>query len=504
MNTLRFKQPRPETASVLAWLVAGVLGLNLLTFAYTALTMERSQQDVERSTEQWTQNLALALEKEVAGTLKTSDMVLLSVIDEFNRQQAAGIVDAAELNAHIEPLRKRFPYIDGARLTDASGILRHGSDVKPDQKIDLSDREHFKALRDLHEDALVVSRPQKSRANNKWVVVLARRINELDGRFAGMAFVPIPVDSLTRTFSQIDLPPGGSITLRALDLSIVARYPIPAESDAVGQAKVSRAFTDLLATGATYGTFRAVTPLDGVSRLLSFRKVGEYPLYLVVGRAENEYLGEWRNFRRLALVATLSFLLLTALLSLMVFWYWKRLARARDAMEHMAHTDFLTRLANRRAFIGAVKEELARARRYATPVSVLMLDIDNFKSINDKFGHEAGDTALQELARLSLSELRAVDLMGRWGGEEFVVLLPETDAASAAEAAERLRAAIEKSELPGAGGLPVLKMTVSIGYAEMAQGDEDIDTLMRRADDALYEAKNSGRNRVRGSGTPVS
>ncbi len=498
-------QPRYETAGFLAWLAVGVLGLNLLIFAYTALTMERSRREAEDGAAQWTQNLALALEKEVAGIIATSDMILLSVIDEVGRQQAAGILDGVALNANIDLLRRRFPYIDGVRLTDADGILRHGSDVTPEHKIDVSDREHFKVLRDQREDTLVVSRPHKSRANNKWVVLLARRMNNPDGLFAGIAFVPIPVENLTRTFSQIGLPERGSITLRGFDLGVIARYPMPAQGgDPVGQATVGRAFTDLLATGASHGTFRAVTPLDGVSRLLSFRKVAEYPLYLVVGRAEEEYLGEWRNLRGLARVTMLSFLLLTLLMSLLVFWYWKRLARARDAMARMAHTDFLTGLANRRAFVEAAKLELARARRYAAPVSVMMLDIDHFKAINDRFGHEVGDAVLRELAALALGELRAIDLMGRWGGEEFVVLLPETDATSALGAAERLRSAIEKSTLSGGNGSAGLKLTVSVGYAEAAAGNGGIDALLRRADDALYRAKNSGRNRVCGPETAAA
>jgi diguanylate cyclase (GGDEF)-like protein len=500
MKVFQIRKPRPETTRFLAWLVVGVLGLNLLIFAYSALTMVRAWEESEENAAQWTQNLALALEKELTWIMKASDMLLLSVIDEVYRQQAAGIVDAAALNAHIDPLRTRFPYIDGVRLTDASGIVRYGSDITPDKAIDVSDREHFKALLDQHEDTLVISRPQKSRANGKWVIVFARRMNKPDGSFGGMAFVPIPVENLTRTFAEIEIPPGGSITLRAADLAVIARYPPSKKGgDPVGQATVGEGFTRLLASGATHGTFRAVTPLDGVSRLLSFRKVADYPLYLIVGRAEEEFLGEWKRARVQAVVTLTAFILLTLSLSLLVHTYWKKLTHALDAMQRMAHTDFLTGLANRRAFIDAAELELARARRYATPMSLLMVDIDLFKQINDTRGHEAGDEALKGLAACALAELREVDLMGRWGGEEFVVLLPETDAASAAEVAERLRVAVENAALP-CGKEPV-RVTVSIGYAELAPGDADIDALVRNADDALYRAKNAGRNRICGPET---
>lgn len=501
MKTLQIRPPRPETARFLAWLAVGVLGLNLMVFVYAAATLDRARQEAEQNALQWTQNLALALEKELAGIVERSDFVLLSVIDEVKRQQAAGVVDGAVLNAYIERIRRRFPYIDGVRLTDADGILRYGSNVDPEHPVDLSDREHFKRLRDQWQGDLVVSRPQKSRANSKWVVVFARRMSTPDGLFAGMAFVPIPVENLTRTFSQIEIPAGGSITLRGFNLGVIARYPAPVQAaDPVGQATVGDAFSNLLASGATQGSFRAVTPLDAVSRVLSFRKVADHPLYLVVGRAENEYLGEWRIARSQATVTLAAFVVLTLTLSLLVYWYWDRLRRARDAMDRMAHTDFLTGLANRRAFIEAAELELARARRYGTPMSMLMVDIDLFKQVNDTRGHEVGDKALQGLAACARSELRAVDVMGRWGGEEFVILLPETDAVSAADVAERLRTAVEKSEL--CCGNVRVRLTVSIGYASLTGSEADIDSLVRRADDALYRAKKSGRNRVYGPQTP--
>lgn len=487
----------------MAWLVAVVLGLNLLVVAYTAMTMDRARLAAELNAEQWTQNLALAMEKELAGIIKASDMVLLSVIDEIGRQQDAGIVDLAALNAHIEPLRRRFPYTDGVSMADAHGILRYGSDVAPGTVIDLSDREYFKALVDLRNDALVISKPLISRVSNKWVVLFARRINARDGSFDGIAFTPVPVKNLTRTFAEIELPEGASISLRSFTLETIARHETGGRTKVPPvQSNAGREIIELLARGATQGTVRDVTPQDGLRRVRSFRKVAEYPLYLIVGRAEDEYLSEWNRARNLALFTLSAFLVLTMSLSVLAFRYGRRLARARDEMQRMAQTDFLTGLANRRAFIEAAELELARAKRYGTPLSLLMLDIDFFKKINDVRGHEAGDAAIKRLAACALGVLREIDVMGRWGGEEFVILLPETDAPSAAEVAERLRAAVEESESPGADGSA--RLTVSIGYAAWTGSEKDVDALVRNADAALYRAKNSGRNRVCGLETPDS
>jgi diguanylate cyclase (GGDEF)-like protein len=156
-------------------------------------------------------------------------------------------------------------------------------------------------------------------------------------------------------------------------------------------------------------------------------------------------------------------------------------------------TDEHTRLPNRRAFFTHAEESLARARRGGEPLSLLALDIDHFKRINDTHGHEVGDRVLQRVAHGARSALRAADVVGRTGGEEFLALLPRTGPADAAEVAERLRRAVERLAVADlAAGLAV---TVSVGVASLASG-ESIEDLVRRADAALYRAKQSGRNRV--------
>jgi diguanylate cyclase (GGDEF)-like protein len=170
-------------------------------------------------------------------------------------------------------------------------------------------------------------------------------------------------------------------------------------------------------------------------------------------------------------------------------------AEARAAeLERLAFTDPLTGLLNRRRLIELAERELARSRRYGRALSLLMLDIDRFKLVNDRLGHEAGDAALCQVARTCSAMLRAGDLLARWGGEEFVTVLPETDAAGARRLAERLRAAVDGQ--PARQGSRAIPMTVSIGIAELAGEDDGIATLVARADEALYAAKRAGRNLV--------
>ncbi len=160
-----------------------------------------------------------------------------------------------------------------------------------------------------------------------------------------------------------------------------------------------------------------------------------------------------------------------------------------------ARTDALTGLANRRAMQERGRVELKLAKRTGVAVSVILSDLDHFKSINDRYGHEAGDAALVRVATVLKSALRESDALGRWGGEEFIAVLPATNAAGAKEVAERMRLAIEKIAFPG---LPE-RTTISLGVATSQQIDDPVDEwdlLLKEADRRLYRAKHDGRNRV--------
>lgn len=168
--------------------------------------------------------------------------------------------------------------------------------------------------------------------------------------------------------------------------------------------------------------------------------------------------------------------------------------QVEDQLREMATTDSLTGLANRRHFMQTAEQELHRTERYERPISMLMIDADHFKRVNDTYGHDVGDTVLAALANMMRQSARKQDFVARLGGEEFAVLLPETPQDKAMEMAERLRAKIEASHIETSAG--TLRITVSIGVATYRKEDGGINRLLKRADDGLYEAKQSGRNRI--------
>jgi diguanylate cyclase (GGDEF)-like protein len=170
-----------------------------------------------------------------------------------------------------------------------------------------------------------------------------------------------------------------------------------------------------------------------------------------------------------------------------------RLLAERESLAAQSVTDALTGVYNRRYLESRLGEEVARARRYGLPLGCMMIDLDHFKDINDRYGHQVGDQVLRGVAALMQSNLRVSDILARYGGEEFTVLATETGLEGTAATAEKLRSLLDTSPIPTDAG--PLRITVSIGVAAL-RPEEGASELLRRADLALYRAKEAGRNRV--------
>ena len=162
----------------------------------------------------------------------------------------------------------------------------------------------------------------------------------------------------------------------------------------------------------------------------------------------------------------------------------------QETMIRLSQEDDLTGLFNRRRIAELIEQEIKRASRYGTTFSVILMDIDHFKVVNDRFGHLAGDEVLVKIANIIRSKVRTTDVVGRWGGEEFLIILPETDIAGSCALAENIRTRLESADLGAIG-----HRTGSFGVTSYADGD-DLEAIIARADVALYSAKWGGRNRI--------
>ncbi len=185
----------------------------------------------------------------------------------------------------------------------------------------------------------------------------------------------------------------------------------------------------------------------------------------------------------------------TAIDNALIRWRQVQQSRAsQEELERLASFDSLTGLYNRRTVLRLLDDQMKRAKRYDETLAVLMVDIDHFKEVNDRYGHLVGDRVLEAVASVLSQSVREVDRVGRYGGEEFLITLPKADVGSAREVGERIRGAVEEGGMTAHHGA-VFHVTISVGVAGYRSG-EDLLAFVGRADDALYSAKQNGRNRV--------
>ena len=322
-----------RSSGFLPRLAAGLLLVNLCVAALAWWSVRQNFDTHHEQAELGTQNLAHALESDIAGTIETDEMVLFAVLDEYRRQRENGKVAAAGLNAYIEQVRARRFEIDAIRITDAQGVLLYGTGVKSEERTSLADRPHFIRLRDDPAAGLVFSKPQISRVNNKWVIVLAHRIDRPDGSFDGMVFAAIPLSHLTRTFAALNIGANGIVALRDLELNLVARYPESALPElAVGSQPPTSELQQQVAAGKTAGSYVSVSGADRVERMVSFRKVANYPFYVQVGWTSDDYLAATRSEAMDIALLVAAFTLITLAAGWLTYLSWQQQRQINRAL----------------------------------------------------------------------------------------------------------------------------------------------------------------------------
>ncbi len=307
---------------------------------------------------------------------------------------------------------------------------------------------------------------------------------------------------MTREISErIKQSEGYGFHITSLNPLNPGNQPDPKESEALRSFETGsqeRFWTEAIG-GRTYTRYMA--PLRAEQSCLECHAKQGYKVGDIRGGISFTYDTEEVQAKlrtNLYLVSSLALLTTGLLMGLVVLFFRqlvKKLAEARRLLETLATTDPLTGLSNRRQIMARLEEECERIQRGGIGLSCIMLDVDHFKQVNDTYGHQQGDEVLKMIASQARASLRAYDVVGRYGGEEFIVLLPETDLETAQAVAERLHLAIQASAiLKTATGQPQ-PTTVSLGLTQWRSGDT-VDTLIHRADEALYRAKANGRNRI--------
>jgi diguanylate cyclase (GGDEF)-like protein len=481
--------PQRKGFVVRLWLV--VISGAVLMLVLVAHSLLTSKEQHEHQAAVDSRVAAAVIEREIEDVVQKANLALFAIKIEAERQLNSGDVQPGRLASFAAQIVEEVPDLHSLGVADAEGRIVAGSNMPP-PGTSVADRVYFQRLRDKAGNAVAISEVLRGRTAGTPILVIARRIEKADGTFAGIAINSVQVARLRKSLARAEVGINGVAALRGEGLRFIARWPVIDE----GREKiVPVALQEFIRKGAREGIYHHVSSIDGAERIVAYRQVGDFPLYLAVGRSRDQYLALFARDATTTILLAGLLVALTVTAAAALQRSWSRQRKATLLLERQVDTDELTGAASRRHFFALAQAELDRRNRYGGSLSLLMLDIDHFKEVNDTCGHKSGDRVLRRLVEICAQIVRRVDFVGRVGGEEFAILLPETGTEQAAMVAERLRKAVAAGEVHRDAGKPI-RITASLGVATVESAQENIDTLMSRADDALYQAKNGGRDRV--------
>lgn len=438
------------------------------------------------------EQMTYAVEEQSRHMLKLVEVFMISIEQWIIQNPQADPRVDPRLAAMVGEFRKATNESINVRLITEDGALHALPASTAEPLTNVADRDYLRVPRESGKRGLYIGIPVESRVTGKWVLPISYLLPPSRHKVV-MATATIELAVLGQLFEQLRVPASGTIAMIRNDGIILARVPF--EANLIGRSVSSGEVFHSIGQGKTRGVMIIKSVVDGRERQFGYAVLPDYPVVLAVSAGIQEALAEWR--RNLTVAITVA----TLLSGLVLLTLWRQLsllrslAASRAQLQILAATDAMTGTLNHTAFMDVLARDFARSRRYGEALTVLMLDIDFFKRINDGYGHAVGDDALRSFARILKGELRTVDAIGRLGGEEFGVILPNTGGAAAAHLAERLREQVAAIVVRSPRKEEV-RFTTSIGVAQMDVHDLDPERLLARADAALYEAKAQGRNRV--------
>lgn len=443
-------------------------------------------------------NLAQSLAQHADDTFELADAILVDIVD---RIEAMGATPAASIRqyAFLGERIRTLPRLKTLAIFDENGRLMSSSLQQPSQKTSGEDQPFFAHHRASADNAWLLSSLIRDPFDGEWILTISRRIDNPDGGFAGVAVVFIDPRYFSNFYSHFDVGSEGSIALFSGDGTLLSRFP-HAEK-AIGRSGAGDPlFTEHLPR-ASAGHYAYISTVDGMPRLSGYRQNEKFPVVTLAAVGRREALARWDEDFFVRAVAVALLVAAIGFLGWGLAAQLRRREKAEAELAILASTDSLTGLANRRVFDRELRMECLRAKRAGTPLSLLLIDVDRFKSFNDFYGHQAGDKCLRSLAQvLGEAVQRAGDLVARYGGEEIAVLLPNTDAAGALALAEIIRMRVEALAVRHEANAPLPVLTISIGSATLVPslGVSLVspESLVEMADRALYRAKLDGRNRT--------
>ncbi len=470
-------------ASVVTVLVVAFLGINFLNYHLASNTLKQGV--VERELPLTGDTIYSEIQADlVRPTLVSSQMSNNTFLRDWALN---GEEDPEQVRRFLDEIRTKYGFFTAFFISEKTHRYYHFTGVsKTIDEQDPHDVWYFR-VRGMAEDYEISVDPNQQQ-DNRITVFINFKVRDYAGNFIGVTGVGLELDALAKIVDRYRgdfrrnvyfVERSGRITLHP-DSSVAYRRHL---ADMPGMAEIAAEVAD-----SNRGTFEYGAGDKAV--LLTTRYIPELQWVLLVEQRETTATAAASHGLKMNILIGVAAILLTGLI---IGWIINRFQRR---LEFMATTDSLTGLHNRQVFDIALTQAVERAIRSKSKLALILIDIDRFKAANDRFGHMVGDRVLQQAALLLRGSVRKADVLARWGGEEFTVLMENCGEAEAVKAAEELRRRI--AEDLRIKDIPEIHMTASFGVASFQLGEDSAAPLLLRADKALYRAKELGRNRVAG------
>ncbi|WP_413699620.1 diguanylate cyclase [Psychromonas sp. KJ10-10] len=445
-----------------------------LVFSYTIPILKK------KIAEEHTTLTSLLISEWIKGAFNASDYILRDIIDHVPASAltypATDPIEHARISELIDKKRQTLPYSNGVGLNDDKCIMTHTPSIIG---FDASEREWCYVPMQNPELDTYVSNMFMSNIGEMMVIQVRKFPDN-----KGLIGLGVNLNFFSQWVKKVNIGQHGVVAIIDNDFKLLARQP--EITDTLGEKSGAPIIEKFMISERENQSFSYISPLDNKQRLYSIRKIDNLPFVIIVGEAHSDWLSSWYKQLAISILLTCLFWIMGWL----ILRHYIHIIEQKKELEKASITDQLTGLYNRHKLNKTLQKEFHRAQRMQETFEVILMDIDNFKRINDTYGHNVGDKVLEELALLMKQSIRLSDTLGRWGGEEFLIIIPIKTFKAQSTIADKLRIKIEQYDFT-----TVKNITASFGVAYYKEGDS-IKSLIKRADDALYQVKQNGRNQV--------
>ncbi len=453
--------------------------------------------------------------------INTVDVALAAMSRHLRNEIYRNHSTVQEIDHYLESIQKSLPYADVIRATDERGDVLYGINSLH-RRVNVADREYFEQLRKHPDLGMVIFEPHMAKTDQVWRWTFIRRINKLDGSFGGVVYVALDIDQIQSMLDRLQQNSHDVLVLRDKEFRLITRQNDDGNTVPVGGSKTIPVYRELIGQDILEGFYevKGSQSIDGVRRLFSYRINSKYGFLIANGVNWRDVFSTWYLLVWIGCAFLVAFIVAILLLARFINQNWQReekdiLKRLEDETErkkleeqirHMAYYDALTDLPNRRLLSDRLGQALVNIKRSCLHGALMFIDLDNFKPLNDLYGHAVGDLLLIEVGRRLKACIREMDTVARIGGDEFIVLIGQLEGDEEKSLAHT-RLIVEKIHISLSepyqfemhnddhpASTIEYDCACSIGVVVFSRRAKDIDVILTAADSAMYEAKAAGRN----------